>query len=104
MDASLRYPAKSILGRPASDWAGPDAGADAARHADAAPMPDESRYDVVWLGRGEESSLSDRSRAILEAYRQAEHRVFVVSPTHAGALDALRRKEMLATTAAFVED
>ena len=96
--------ARRILGRPASDWAGPDAGADAARHADAAPMPDESRYDVVWLGRGEESSLSDRSRAILEAYRQAGHRVFVVPPAHAGALDALRRKESLAATAAFIED
>ena len=96
--------ARRILGRPASDWAGPDAGADAARHADAAPMPDESRYDVVWLGRGEESSLSDRSRAILEAYRQQGHRVFVVPPAQAGALDALRREESLAATAAFIDD
>ena len=94
--------ARRILGRPASDWAGPDAGADAARQA--APMPDESRYDVVWLGRGEESSLSERSRAILEAYRKAGNRVFVVPPAHAGALENLRRKESLAATAAFVED
>ncbi len=93
---------RRILGRPASDWAGPDAGADAARHA--APMRDESRYDVVWLGRGAETSLSERSRAVLEAYRRAGHRVFPIPPESAGGLDSLRQTEALAATAAFVED
>ncbi len=95
------------LGRPASDWAGPDDSADAKRRA--APMRDESFYDVVWLasqGRPE-SSLPPRARALLDAYRNAGHRVFAVSPVSPEAseeLDLLRREESLAATAVFVED
>jgi polysaccharide pyruvyl transferase CsaB len=94
--------ARRILGRPASDWAGPDTSAGAARRA--VPMRDESRYDVVWLGRGAEASLPERSRAILAAYAKAGHRVFPVRPEDAGGLDALRRAETLAASAVFVED
>ena len=94
--------ARRILGRPASDWAGPDTSAGAARRA--VPMRDESRYDVVWLGRGPEASLPERSRAILAAYAKAGHRVFPVRPEDVGGLDALRRADALAATAVFVED
>ena len=102
-DGRPRESARRTLGRPASDWAGPDAGADAARRA--APMRDESRYDVVWLGRGAEASLPERSRAILEAYAKAGHRVF---PSSSGGCRRPRRAsprtEALAATAVFVED
>ena len=93
---------RRALGRPASDWAGPDDSARAAREA--APMRDESRYDVVWLARGPEGTLSARARAILAGYEESGHRVFPIPPEEASGLDALRRDAALGATAVFIED
>ena len=87
--------ARRILRRPSSDWAGPDDASDVARRA--APIADESRYDVVWLGRGARESLPPRSRAILDRYSAAGHRVACLAPgSEAG--------ESRGATAVFVED
>ena len=97
---------RRAFGRPPSDWAGPDDSSGAARRV--VPIREESFYDVVWLGRGPEPSLPPRTRAVLDAYRKAGHRVFAISPAvspgASGELDVLRREESLAATAVFVED
>ena len=96
---------RRMLSRPPSDWAGPNAGAEAAAAAaHGQPMRDESRHDVVWLARDSEDALGPRARSILEAYAKAGHRTLVVTPERAGDLDALRRQNALAATAVFVED
>jgi polysaccharide pyruvyl transferase CsaB len=84
---------RRTLGRPASDWAGPDLAADAARNA--TPMATENLYNVVWLSRGERSP---RARSILGAYQEAGHRTFD-DPQPAAVRDV-----PTAATALFVDD
>ncbi len=114
---------RRLLGRPASDWAGADDATAAARNAP--PMPEDNRYDVVWLARGAWDALADRPRSILERYAAAGHRVFFVPPGTGGgrvtraerlvelalpdddaaaALAGLARAESFGATAVFVED
>ncbi len=111
--------ARRLLGRPPADWAGADDAAEASRNAP--PMADESRHDVVWLAGGRWDALPDRSRAILERYAAAGHRVLCVAPgagaraqrganlveislPNADALAALARDEVAGAAAIFVED
>ena len=84
---------RRTLGRPASDWAGPDLAAYAARNT--TPMAPENLYNVVWLSQGERSP---RARSVLEAYQQAGHRTFD-NPAAVPARDV-----PTAATAIFVED
>ena len=99
--------ARRFLGRPPSDWAGADDAAAAARNAP--PFSDDNRYDVVWFAREKSDSLPGRSRALLEGYEAAGHRVYCVPPGMPddggfAASKALTGVQFLGATAVFVED
>ena len=88
--------ARRLLRRPPSDWAGADDAAAAARHAP--PIADESRYDVVWLARGDWSTLPARSRALLERYAAEGHRVVCGTPGNGPAAPTARGERILELT------
>ncbi len=88
--------ARRLLRRPPSDWAGADDAVAEARRA--SPITDESRYDVVWLARVAFAALPARSRAILERYAAAGHRVVCAAPGNGPAARVQRAERILELT------
>ena len=91
---------RPLLGKPPSDWAGPDPSIDAAKRA--RPIADESRHGFLWLrGAGDPAAIAAADAAIARL-TAAGHRVVAVARGE-GALDARLRDSGAGACAVVVE-
>ncbi|HEX4440435.1 MAG TPA: polysaccharide pyruvyl transferase family protein [Thermoanaerobaculia bacterium] len=91
---------RPLIGKPASDWAGPDPSAAAAKHA--GPMADESRHGFLWLRGGGDPAANAVADGAIARLGAAGHRVAAVAPG-AADLDARLRDPGLGACAIVVE-
>jgi GT2 family glycosyltransferase len=105
---SLRALARRLLGKPPSDWVGPDAALAAGLETER--FEPEAPFDVVWLGPDEAGETAALAAAGHRVFRVARGGADVSLPDASSpedelrALDALRRDHGLGATAVVAAD